>query len=120
VLAPLAVKFADVPLHTVSLFTVTTGIGLVVMVPTAVEEHPFVVPVTVYEVVEVGLAVNELAVVPPDQRYVVAPPAFNVAGDPAHTIALVAVVTGTLLMVMVLVAVTSGQLPDAAMVLVTV
>jgi hypothetical protein len=42
-------------------FTVVTGIGFTVTVPTAVDVHPEVVPVTVYEVVVEGVMLSGLA-----------------------------------------------------------
>ena len=47
VVAPLAVKVAELPAQIVALFTVTVGIGVTVMVAVFVEEHPPVVPVMV-------------------------------------------------------------------------
>lgn len=56
--APLAVSVADCPTQIAVLFTVTTGKGVTVTVTVAVPVHEFVVPITVYVVVEAGLAVT--------------------------------------------------------------
>jgi hypothetical protein len=52
------------PLQIVGEFTVTVGKGLTVTVATAVPVQPVVVPVTVYDVVLVGLTVIGLVVCP--------------------------------------------------------
>ena len=59
-LAPLAVSVADAPLQIGDgVGTVITGSGFTVTVTCAVAEHPLAsVPVTVYVVVEDGLAVT--------------------------------------------------------------
>src|SRR5258706_15507104 len=68
--------------------TVTTGSGFTVTVPCAVAEHRLLsVPVTVYVVVEDGLAVtgepvDALRFVDGVQVYVCAPPAVSVADCP--------------------------------------
>jgi hypothetical protein len=66
VVPPLAVSAAEDPAQTVAEFTVTTGIGLTVTVEEAVPLQPAVVPVTVYVVVEEGLADTEVPVVAPN------------------------------------------------------
>ena len=59
VVAPLAVSIADCPTQIAGgVGTVTTGSGLTVTVTCAVAVHPFKVPVTVYVVVEFGVAVT--------------------------------------------------------------
>lgn len=47
VVAPLAVKVAVPPTHIVAEFTVMVGVGLMVIVAIADDEHPPVLPVTV-------------------------------------------------------------------------
>ena len=47
VLAPLAIRFADVPAQIVDEFTVNAGAGLTVTVVVFVFEHPELVPVIV-------------------------------------------------------------------------
>jgi hypothetical protein len=61
--APLAVRVAEEPAHTVAEFTVTTGKAFTVTVEEAVPSHPEVVPVTVYVVVAAGVAVTTEPVV---------------------------------------------------------
>ena len=64
VFAPLAVSTVFCPLQIVmSGETVTTGIGFTVTVTCAVAVHPFASAVTVYVVVEVGVAVTLAPVV---------------------------------------------------------
>jgi hypothetical protein len=63
VVAPLAVKVAEVPAQTVALFTVTVGVGLTVTWLVSAPVHPLDVPVTVYVIVAVGLATTVVAVV---------------------------------------------------------
>jgi hypothetical protein len=81
--------------------TVTIGIGLIVTVTCAVAVHPDASPVTVYVVVEDGLAVTDEPVVTLNavdgvQEYVLAPFAVNVTDCPAQTAAGVfTVTTGT-------------------------
>ena len=56
-LAPFAVSVVDCPLQIVTAGeTVTTGSGFTVTVICAVAVHPFKSPVTVYVVVEAGVA----------------------------------------------------------------
>jgi hypothetical protein len=64
VVAPDAVRVAELPMHIEGELTVITGNGLTVTVPTVDAEHSDVVPVTVYEVVVVGLTVIEAVVAP--------------------------------------------------------
>jgi len=60
--------------------TVTTGVGLTVIVAEAVLVHPLAsVPVTVYEVVDAGETVILVVVAPVFHEYVTAPPALSVA-----------------------------------------
>ena len=64
VLAPFAVRVTDCPAQIAGgVLTVTTGIRLTVTVTCAVAVQPSASPVTVYVVVEVGLAVTEEPVV---------------------------------------------------------
>jgi hypothetical protein len=84
VVAPPAVRVALCwPAHIAGgVVTVTTGSGFTVTVTCPVAVHPFEVPVTVYIVVEVGLAVTgepmvELNPVAGDHTYVVAPVAVS-------------------------------------------
>ena len=64
VLAPLALRDTDCPMHTAAgVLTLTTGDGLIVTVDCAVAVQPFTSPVTVYVVVEEGLAVTDEPVV---------------------------------------------------------
>ena len=78
--APDAVSAADCPIHIgAGVGTVITGAGLTVTVTCAVAVHPTLVPVTVYVVVLVGVAVTEvpavlLSPVGGDHVYVVAFP----------------------------------------------
>jgi len=59
VLAPLAVRVTDCPAQIAAgVFTVTTGNGFIVTVTCVVAVHPRASPVTVYVVVETGLAVT--------------------------------------------------------------
>jgi hypothetical protein len=62
--APEAVNVAVAPLQIVGELTVIVAGGLIVTVATAVAEQPVVVPVTVYEVVLVGVTVIEFEVEP--------------------------------------------------------
>jgi hypothetical protein len=78
-----------------------TGLGLTTTLDVAVDLHPVnvIVPVTVYEVVDVGLAVTVLPVpalnpVVGVQVYVSAPDAVNVAEDPEQIVAPLTVTTG--------------------------
>jgi hypothetical protein len=65
VVAPEAVSVADPPEQIEEEFTVMVGVGLTVMVATAVPEHPAVLdPVTVYDVFEVGETTMGLEVEP--------------------------------------------------------
>ena len=64
VLAPLAVNVVLCPVQMVMLGdTVSTGIGLIVTVTCAVAVHPLASPVTVYVVVDNGVAVTDEPVV---------------------------------------------------------
>jgi hypothetical protein len=63
--APLAVNVAEPPEQIASELTVIVGVGLTVIVATAVPEHPAVLdPVTVYDVFEVGETTIGLEVEP--------------------------------------------------------
>jgi hypothetical protein len=64
VVAPAPVSVAVAPGQTDVELTVVTGIGFTLIVPTAVEEHPKEVPVTVYDVVAVGESVIAAVVAP--------------------------------------------------------
>ena len=57
-MAPVAVNVAEDPAQMVGEFTVTTGNGVTVTVLVAVPLHVPIVPVTVYVVVEAGVAVT--------------------------------------------------------------
>jgi hypothetical protein len=64
VFAPFEVNVTDCPAQIAGgVFTVTTGNGFIVTVTCVVAVQPFASPVTVYVVVEVGLAVTEEPVV---------------------------------------------------------
>ena len=78
-LAPVAVSVVDCPAQIAAGETEITGGGIIVTVTCAVAVHPFLIPVTVYVVVVVGVAVTEAPVVllnpvGGDQLYVVALP----------------------------------------------
>ena len=63
-------RFAIAPAQIVGLLTATTGKGVTVTIATAVPEHPEVVPVTVYDTVDAGLAAaapTPVEVAPADQ-----------------------------------------------------
>jgi hypothetical protein len=97
--APPAVKVAVLPAHIVGEFTVTVGVGLTVTVVVLTPEQTPVVPVTVYTVVAVGLAVTlvpevPLRPVPGDQLYVVPPDAVKVELEPAQIVAELTVTVG--------------------------
>ena len=62
-LAPDATSVAVCPAHVETGGTETTGIGLIVTVTCAVAVQPFRTPVTVYVVVDAGLALTEEPVV---------------------------------------------------------
>ena len=55
---PVAVKIVDVPEQIVALLTASVGVAFTVTVDVFVLEHPLVVPVIVYIMVVVGLAVT--------------------------------------------------------------
>lgn len=90
--APLAVSVVEPPEHIVAgaADVVTVGVVFTVIVTVAISLQPLVVPVTVYVVVEAGLAVTDavfVALKPVEglQVYVVAPPAVNtVPVPPVH------------------------------------
>jgi len=90
VLAPPAVNVDDEPEHIVDddAEAVTVGVGFTVTVTDFVPVQPAVlVPVTAYVVVEVGDTVLELPVPnPPDQLYVLAPPAVKTELAPEHIV----------------------------------
>ena len=93
----MGVKVTELPAQTVGLFTVTTGLGLIVTTDVAVPTHPFVFPVTTYVVVVAGFAVTTLPVVALKfvegvQLYVVPPLADSVADVPAHIVALLTII----------------------------
>ena len=89
VVAPVAVSVVDCPLQIETLGETISMIPFTVTVTCADAVQPFVVPTTVYVVLEVGFAetlepVELLSDEDGDQEYVVAPPAINVAGKPLH------------------------------------
>lgn len=85
VVAPFAVNVAVWPEHIPGEFTVTFGKGVTVTVAIAVPVQLPEVPVTVYVVVVFNAGVVAgLPLSPPVHVYVVAPPAVNVAVEPAH------------------------------------
>jgi hypothetical protein len=63
VVAPDAVSVVNAPAHIVAEFTVTTGSGFTVTVEVAVPLQPRLLPVIVYVVVVVGLAVTDAPLV---------------------------------------------------------
>ena len=79
----------------------TTGSGFTVTVPCPVDVQPLLsVPVTVYVIVEVGLAVTEepvveLSAVAGLHEYVLAPLALRVVDCPSHIVADETVTTGS-------------------------
>ena len=100
-LAPPAVSVMFCPVQMLAFgVTVTTGNGFTVTVTCAVEVHPLILPVTVYVVVDVGVAVteeplDELKVDEGVQLYVLAPPAVSVKFCPVQIAAFgVTVTTG--------------------------
>ena len=87
VVAPDALSATVAPGQIVGLFTDNVGVGFTVTVAVLLPEHPVEVPVTVYTVVEVGLAFTEDPVVALNpvegvQLYVVPPAAVSVAFPP--------------------------------------
>jgi len=104
--------------------TITVGVGVTVITELAVPEHVFVVPVTVYVVVKVGLAVTVAAVVElspaiGSQLYVVAPLAvIFVPVPPEHIVE--AVLFTTTVGVGLTVTVTLAEFPQSPVVPVTV
>jgi hypothetical protein len=94
VVPPAAVNVALCPLQIVGELTVIVGREFTVTVATAVFEHPEVVPVTVYVVVEVGETVNGFAVDPVFHEYVVPPAAVNVALCPLQIVGELTVIVG--------------------------
>jgi hypothetical protein len=106
--APLAVRLVLNPSQIVVVpLMVTTGIGTIVTVTVAVAEHPPADPVTVYVVVEDGVATGFAIVVllkpvAGNQLYVTAPPAVKFDELPAQILPPpVAVTEGAELIVMV-------------------
>jgi len=96
---------AVTPAQIVGELTVVTGSGLTVTVATAVDVHPKVVPVTVYDVLAAGATLIGFETAPVDQTYVVAPAAVNVAASPGQIVGELTVVTGRGLTVTVAIAV---------------
>jgi hypothetical protein len=100
VLAPLAVSVADCPLQIVAGVTVITGSTFTVTVTCVDAVHPFPsVPVTVYVMVEVGLAVTEepvvaLSAVAGLHVYVLAPLAVSAVDCPLQIVAGETAITG--------------------------
>jgi hypothetical protein len=103
--APVAVKSALSPEQMVGEFTLTTGNGLTVTVATAVAEQPVEVPVTVYEVVEVGVTEIGFVEAPVDHEYESAPLAVNSALSPEQMVGELTVIIGSGLTVTVATAV---------------
>ena len=101
VLAPLDVSIVDNPAQNATGGEIfTTGIGLTVTVTCVVSEHPSEFPITVYVVVELGLAETEEPVVllkPIDglHVYVFAPLAESVPVCPAQMVTGGTVTMGT-------------------------
>ena len=92
---PLAVNVADAPEHIVVEFTVMIGFGPIVTVATAVLTQPAAsVPVTVYDVVEIGVTVIGLLLAPVLHEYVEPPLAVNVAVAPEHIVGEFTVIVG--------------------------
>ena len=122
VAAPLAVSEATWPLQILGLLTVTVGFGFTVTVADAVPVHPFVVPVTVYVVVEfndgvvAGLPLN-----PPVQLYVVAPFAVNEVVWPSQILGLLTVTVGEGFIIITTVLLVAGlpEIQTAALVITT-
>ena len=93
--APFAVKFAVAPSQIVGEFTVITGSGFTVTVAIAVLLQLLTsVPVTVYDVVLVGVTVMGFIVAPVLQEYVEAPMPVKVALAPLQIEAEFTVIIG--------------------------
>ena len=94
--APEAVNVAVSPAQIFALFTETVGVGRrVTSVLTAAAEQPFVVPVTVYVVFELGETSILEVVAPLLQRKLSAPKAVKVTVSPAQMLALFTDTFGT-------------------------
>jgi hypothetical protein len=94
VVPPAAVNVALEPEQIVGELTVTVRLDPIVTVATAVAEHPEVVPVTVYDVVDAGETVIGFVVAPVLQLYVVPPAAVSVAVPPAQIVGEFTVTVG--------------------------
>ena len=98
--APLAFNAPLNPLHIINGGTTTIGCGFTVTTDVAVPEHPTeTVPVTVYVVEIVGLAVTEAPVVALNpvegaHVYVVAPVAVNTPLCPLQIVSVFTLITG--------------------------
>ena len=97
---PLALNVAELPTQIVALFTLGTIAPPIVRVTVPIPIQPAAeVPVIVYVVVTVGLAVTlapvaELKVAEGDHVYVDAPPAVNMVDAPGHIVAEATVTVG--------------------------
>jgi hypothetical protein len=110
--APVAVKSALSPEQIVGELTVIIGNGLTVTVATAVAEQPVEVPVTVYEVVEVGVTEIGFVEAPVDQEYESAPVAVKSVLSPEQIVGEFTLTTGNGLTVTVATAVAEQPLED--------
>ena len=86
-MAPLAVKVAELPEQIDADVSVNVGGVLIVTVDVPVPVQLPLVPLTVYDVVTLGVTITEDVLAPKDtQVYVVAPEAVSVALWPAQTV----------------------------------
>ena len=111
-LAPVGVKVNESPLQIAPEFTVKLGIAFTVTVlttPVLLTQPDALVPVTVYEVVVVGLT----TAVPDEYVYVVAPLGVKVNESPEQIAPLFTVIDGTVFTLTVLTTPTKSTQPDA-------
>jgi hypothetical protein len=95
VVTPDADNVADEPAHIEVELTVITGeLATIILAVAVLTQPPADVPVTVYEVLDVGLAVKLAVVAPVFQVYVLAPVALNVAVEPAQIVVELTAVVG--------------------------